>query len=46
MDSERKLDSWDPAVYATGARFVSELAGEVFALLDPRPGPKYWEQSN
>ena len=40
MEGERKLDSWDPAVYAAGARFVSESAGEVFALLDPRPDPK------
>lgn len=40
MDPERKPDSWDPAVVAAGARFVSDLAGEVFALLDPRPGER------
>src|SRR5580704_17037585 len=30
--------TWDPDRYARNARFVSDLAGPVVELLDPRPG--------
>ncbi len=32
--------TWDPERYARNARFVSDLAGPVVELLDPRPGER------
>lgn len=32
--------TWDPERYAKNARFVSNLAGAVVALLDPQPGER------
>jgi SAM-dependent methyltransferase len=32
--------TWDPDRYARNARFVSDLAGPVVELLDPRPGER------
>jgi SAM-dependent methyltransferase len=32
--------SWDPATYATNARFVSDLGSAVLELLAPRPGER------
>src|SRR5262245_40577543 len=32
--------TWNPDVYAKNARFVSELAGPVVALLAPRPAER------
>lgn len=32
--------TWDPECYARNARFVSDLAGPVVELLDPRPGER------
>lgn len=32
--------TWDPAVYARNARFVSDLGAPVFELLAPRPGQR------
>ncbi len=32
------VQTWDAAGYARNARFVSDLAGEVMAWLDPKPG--------
>lgn len=34
------MQTWDPAIYATNARFVSDLGAEVVALLDPQPGER------
>jgi trans-aconitate methyltransferase len=34
------MQRWDPATYARNARFVADLAGEVVALLGPRPGER------
>src|ERR1700740_2668361 len=32
--------TWDPAPYATNARFVSDLGTPVLELLAPRPGER------
>lgn len=34
------IPDWDPAKYGRSARFVSALAGDLMALLDPLPGEK------
>jgi trans-aconitate methyltransferase len=31
---------WDPSLYQNAHAFVWEMAGEIFALLDPRPGER------
>lgn len=31
---------WDPSLYQNAHAFVWEMAGEIFALLDPQPGEK------
>lgn len=34
------VQTWDPALYARNARFVSDLGSDVLALLAPRPGER------
>ena len=34
------VQTWDAIGYAHNARFVSDLAGEVVAWLDPKPGER------
>jgi SAM-dependent methyltransferase len=34
------MQKWDPATYATNARFVSDLGEAVVELLDPKPGER------
>ncbi len=36
---ERK-QTWDAAAYAANGRFVADMAGEVFAMLDVQPGER------
>ncbi len=39
-DGAARPDHWNPAAYASDARFVSDLGGDLVDLLDPRPGER------
>ena len=40
MQSASKAQTWSAGTYETHARFVSDLAGDVMAWLDPKPGER------
>lgn len=39
-DGAQQTDHWNPAAYASGARYVSALGADLVDLLDPRPGER------
>jgi trans-aconitate methyltransferase len=40
MSDSNATQVWNPVTYERSARFVSDLGGDVLALLDPRPGER------
>jgi SAM-dependent methyltransferase len=39
-DLPKPVQRWSAADYAKNGRFVQEMAGQVFAMLDPKPGER------